>query len=36
MLSYVDCDKWFRVFLIFLLKICYDKYIVNEMDVRVE
>ena len=25
-----------RVFLIFLLKICYDKYIVNEMDVRVE
>ncbi len=26
----------FRVFLIFLLKICCDKYIVNEMDVRVE
>lgn len=26
----------FRVFLIFLLKICYDKYIVNEMHVRVK
>ena len=26
----------FRVFLIFLLKICYDKHTANEMDVRVE